>query len=47
LLKERIEKSVYADKINIVSSQFKEKDALVLTFDKLIKTTFHKPYTID
>ena len=47
LLKERIEKSVYADKINIVSSQFKEEDSLVLTFDKLIKTTFHKPYTID
>ena len=47
LLRERIESSVYADKINIVSSQFKEKDALVLTFDKLVKTTFHKPYTID
>ena len=47
VLKQRIESSVYADKINIVTNQFKEKDALVLTFDELIRTTFHKPYTID
>ena len=47
LLKERIEKAVYSDKINIVNNQFKEKDTLILTFDELVKTTFHKPYTIE
>jgi hypothetical protein len=47
LLKERIEKAVYSDKINIVNNQFKEKDALILTFDELVKTKFHKPYKIE
>ncbi len=47
MLEQRIRSSVYADKINIVNSEFKEKDSLILTFDELIKTTFHPPFTID
>jgi hypothetical protein len=47
MLEQRIKSSVYADKINIVNSEFKEKDSLILTFDELVKTTFHPPFTID
>ena len=45
-LDEKIRKSVYADKLNIVSKEFKLKDTLILTFDQLVKTTFHEPFTI-
>ncbi len=41
LLSEKIKNGVYADKMNIVSKEFKTKDALVLMFDPLIKTSFH------
>ena len=47
MLEQRIKSSVYADKINIVNSEFKEKDSLILTFDELVKTRFHLPFTID
>ena len=42
LLSEKIKSWVYADKLNIVSKEFQVKDALILTFDQLVKTTFHQ-----
>lgn len=41
LLSEKIRKGVYADKLNIVSKEFKLQDAMVLMFDALVKTRFH------
>ncbi len=47
LLVEKIKSSVYADKINIVNNEFATKDALIFTFDPLVKTKFHEPFTIE
>ena len=41
-LDQKIRKSVYADKLNIVSKEFQVKDTLILTFDQLVKTVFNK-----
>lgn len=41
LLSEKIRKGVYADKINIVSKEFRLQDARILMFDELVKTRFH------
>jgi hypothetical protein len=46
-LVEKIKSSVYADKINIVNNEFATKDALIFTFDPLVKTKFHEPFTIE
>jgi hypothetical protein len=41
-LDQKIRKSVYADKLNIVSKEFQVKDTLILTFDQLVTTVFNK-----
>ncbi|MDO4713375.1 MAG: hypothetical protein Q4B28_01660 [bacterium] len=46
LLAHKIKDAVYKDKLNIVSKEFKEKNAMILLFDPLIKTHFHT-LTID
>jgi hypothetical protein len=42
IAKKQYPKSVYADKLNIVSKEFQVKDTLILTFDQLVKTVFNK-----
>lgn len=42
LLKEKLQMGVYKDKLNIVQREFKEKKALIMLFDPLVKTQFHE-----
>lgn len=46
LLANKIKDAVYKDKLNIVHKEFREKNAMILLFDPLIKTHFHS-LTID
>jgi len=41
LLAKKIKDAVYRDKLNIVTREFSQKNAMVLLFDLLIKTKFN------
>ena len=41
LLAKKIKDAVYKDKLNIVTREFSQKNAMVLLFDQLIKTKFN------
>ena len=41
LLAKKIKDAVYKDKLNIVTREFSQKNAMVLLFDPLVKTKFN------
>ena len=41
LLAKKIKDAVYKDKLNIVTREFSQKNAMVLLFDPFIKTKFN------
>ena len=41
LLAKKIKDAVYKDKLNIVTREFSQKNAMALLFDPLIKTKFN------